>query len=349
MRLRTLFPSLSGSLLAFALAASSSSCVGGSFDPQTLVGGVRILVSRVDKPYARPGDTVTLEVLAEDGRADRSRPMKVYWVPLPCVNPPNDLYFACFAALNPSAAPGGDGGVPEVPPFLRPGTDVTPFLKEGTTYSFDLPRDIIATHPVVPGADAPYGLAFGFAIACAGRVRITELDPESGNPQSIPIGCFDDEGNQLGPSEYVLSFARVYAYDELVNTNPVIDGVTLDGTPVNVSEGIVVDRCPEDAAECPKHELGVLVPDTSWEPRPGEPDGEGRPRHELVYANYYYTRPVGSFDAEGKVLFDTFKGRVPESENELIPAATPGKGLVWIIVQDNRGGATWVRLPVYVR
>jgi hypothetical protein len=346
MRARAAFPRV----LAFALAAASSSCVGGSFDPQTLVGSVRVLVARVDKPYARPGDTVTVEVLAEDGRTDRTRPMKVYWVPLPCVNPPGDLYYSCFAALSPNAARSPDAGVPPVPPFIRPGADITAFLKEGSSYTFDLPKDIVSSHPVVAGADAPYGLAFAFAIACAGRVRIGELDASSQNPQAIPIVCSDDEGNALGPSEYVLSFARVYAYDELSNANPVIDGVTLDGKPVSTNEGIVVDRCPKDAAEdaC-KHDLAVLVPDSSWEPRPGEPDGAGRPRHELVYSNYYYTRPVGSFDADGKVLFDTFKGRVEPSANQLIAPEAPGQGTVWIIVQDNRGGASWVRLPVYVR
>jgi hypothetical protein len=346
MRARASFAVLAG----VAFAAASSSCVGGSFEPQTLVGSVRVLVARVDKPYARPGDRVTVEVLAEDGRADRSRPMKVYWVPLPCVNPPGDLYYSCFAALNPSAARAPDAGVPELPPFLRPGADITPFLVEGTRYSFDLPKDIVTAHPIVAGADAPYGIAFAFAIACAGRVRITELDPASDNPQSIPIGCTDDEGNALGPSEYVLSFARVYAYDELSNANPVIDGVTLDGKPINPSEGIVVDRCRADAgADACKHDVAVLVPDASWEPRPGAPDGEGRPRHELVYATYYYTRGVGSFDADGKVLFDTFKGRVEPSANQLVPADVPGRGTVWIVVQDNRGGASWVRLPVYVR
>src|SRR5262245_51429391 len=82
-----------------------AACGVGDFDPQSKVDAVRILASRADKPYAKPGDAVHVEVLAVDQRADRSRPMTLYWIPFVCMNPLNDAYYACFAPKG-----GADGG-----------------------------------------------------------------------------------------------------------------------------------------------------------------------------------------------------------------------------------------------
>jgi hypothetical protein len=71
-------------------------------------GGVRILASSADHPYAVPGQAVRVDVLAYDGRslAERSTsPMHVYWLPLVCENPAQDAYYACFEQF---ASP--DGG-----------------------------------------------------------------------------------------------------------------------------------------------------------------------------------------------------------------------------------------------
>ena len=53
------------------------------FEPANSVSGVRIMASRADKPYAVPGDTVNIEVLAYDGRKDKSRAMRISWIPFP--------------------------------------------------------------------------------------------------------------------------------------------------------------------------------------------------------------------------------------------------------------------------
>jgi hypothetical protein len=62
-------------------------------------GGVRIIASSTDHPYAVPGQAVRVDMLAYDGRsaADRNTsPMHVYWFPLVCENPALDAYYACF-------------------------------------------------------------------------------------------------------------------------------------------------------------------------------------------------------------------------------------------------------------
>jgi hypothetical protein len=91
---------LSTSLVCGALALA---CGPAGFPDQNIVTSVRILAARSDLPYAPPGATVHTEVLAVDGRDGSAKvPMRVYWLPFVCVNPPNDAYYACFAALEPN-------------------------------------------------------------------------------------------------------------------------------------------------------------------------------------------------------------------------------------------------------
>jgi hypothetical protein len=48
-------------------------------------------------------------------------------------------------------------------------------------------------------------------------------------------------------------------------------------------------------------------------------------------------------------LFDTRSGRVSESEVIFRAPADPMDGTMWIVVHDNRGGASWVVLPIHSR
>ncbi|MEO8874831.1 MAG: hypothetical protein ABI461_04515, partial [Polyangiaceae bacterium] len=50
---------------------SMASCGPSDFDPETLINTVRIMGSKASEPYAAPGDTVDLEVLAYDGRPQK--------------------------------------------------------------------------------------------------------------------------------------------------------------------------------------------------------------------------------------------------------------------------------------
>lgn len=322
-----------------ALLFALFTACGGQFAPQTLVQSVRVIVARADKPFARPGDTVHIEALVADERKIKPQPMKNYWIPFQCNNPRSDLYYACFSAFAPGSQPPGSQPPPMLPPFLRPGADITGFLKEGTTFDVTIPPDIITSHEVTPGAIAPYGLTILFFIACAGRVRIANIDPMSQNPQVRPIQCTDNDGNELGPDDWVFAFTRVYVYDSLTNTNPVISSITLDGQPVDPNLGITVTPC--QSKKCQTYKLAAEVPDSSWE---AVQDG-----HEAVYSTFYYSAPVGKFDSDGRINFDAAKGRVDDHAVELTPKEVPGEGKIWVIVQDSRGGASFVELPVHVK
>src|SRR5258708_39776670 len=95
------------SLLVCFGAWAASSCAPGGFQDSTLINSVRILASSADRPYAKPGSTVTLQLLAYDGRAEQPSPMRISWLPFVCDDPPNDAYYGRFQQI----ARGGAGGI----------------------------------------------------------------------------------------------------------------------------------------------------------------------------------------------------------------------------------------------
>jgi len=342
--------------LALVAALLVAACVGGQFDPQSKVDSVRLFASRADKPYARPGEIVNIDVLATDARKDKTRPLKILWVPFICMNPRDDLYYLCFAppevrgdggAILPTFDAGTSDASVNIPTdgtLFRPGIDLSDLLPSGPRFSFTMPLDAIQPRRTTK---TPYGLAIAFAIACAGRVETVERD-EEGGPQQVPIACFDENNQKLPPSDYVLGITRVYAYDTRVNNNPVIDGATFDGKPVDPAVGISVDRCTAAKKEdCPKLKLNVSVPATSWEIQEEAFDADGNPLREQIWVTYYAS--TGQMGSDARLLYDTTGGAIEGSDVEYQASQVYEDGHIWAVVHDNRGGAEWVDFPVHVK
>lgn len=356
-------------LVVLALAAMSAlfAC-GNDFDPASKVDSVRLFAVRADKPYARPGETVTLEALFTDARKEKPRAAKLYWIPVLCLNPREDLYFLCFAPpgdggrqagatrlipLGPLAAASADGGADAAAaagaaggnPFasIPTGIDLAPFLPQGPTFSFRMPEDAVQPREVI---SAPYGLALVFNILCAGRVEFAARDAVGG-VQQVPVLCTDENGVKLPPSDYVIGISRVYAYGERVNTNPVIETLTFEGKDVVPAEGITVERCTaERERDCKENKLGTRVSESSWEENPSEVEREG-PLREQIWVGYY--SDIGKFDSEARLLFDTRQGRVSESDVTFRAPKNIIDGTLWAVVHDNRGGLSWIIVPLHVR
>lgn len=345
-------------LSAIAGLAAIASC-GGGFDPQSRVDSVRILATRADKPYAKPGEAVTLEALFTDARRDKPRAAQNYWIPLVCMNPAQDAYYACFAP----SLDGGAGGARLVPagPLADAGSlardaggaapglgsiptdvDLAPLLPQGPTFSFIMPGDAIEPRL----GSAPYGLAIVFNILCAGRVTFASRDPSAG-PQQVPLRCTGDDGVQLSPKDYVIGISRVYAYGDRANTNPVIEKATLEGGDVTIAAGITVEPCrAKKRADCKDNKIDVRVSDGSWEENPDE-SGHAQGRREQLWVDYY--SDTGEFTDDARLLFDAKKGRVSESENKYHAPGAPAEGTMWAVVHDNRGGVSWIVIPLHVR
>jgi hypothetical protein len=353
-----------GLILLGALAVFA--CGGEGFDPASKIDSVRMFVVKADKPYAKPGETVTLEALFTDARKDKPRVAKVYWIPILCLNPQDDLYYLCFAPpgdggrqagstrlvpVGPLAdagagggADGGAGAFGGANPFanIPTGVDLAPFLPQGPTFSFRIPDDAVK---VREGID-PYGLAIVFNVLCAGRVEFAARD-ESGGVQQVPVLCTDENGVKLPPSDYVIGISRVYAYADRINTNPVIEALTLEGKDVLPAQGITIERCTEEKEkDCKENKLGIRVSDSSWELNPSEVTREGELR-EQIWVDWY--SDIGKLDSESRLLFDTRQGRVPESDVTYRAPKEPTDGTLWGVVHDNRGGAAWIFVPLHVR
>jgi hypothetical protein len=326
----------------------ASACGNTDFDPQGKIDSVRILSSKADKPMAKPGDTVNLDLLVVDGRLEKKTPVRTAWIPLPCLNPPEDLYYLCFVqALGASMGMGGGGPAAAMAAeLLKPGADITDRLPQGSKFSFRVPDNAIVARP---RAKTPYGLMIYFNIACAGRIRVDAIDPAKG-PQQIPFYCSDEAGTRLPPSEYVVGFTRVYVYPDRSNVNPEVTGLTWQGQPVDLQKGIEVERCLTqgvDKEKCPEVKLGVEIADGAQEINQGELDLEGRPAKEIVWATYYST--AATFEGDVRLLFDARTGRVADPTIRVYPTDTAKAGALWVVTKDNRGGTSWLEVPLNVK
>ncbi len=367
MRTKLAIPAL---LVVVALAALSAvlACGETGFDPASKVDSVRLFVVRADKPYARPGDTVTLEALITDQRKVKPREAKLYWIPILCLNPREDLYYLCFAPPGDGGrqaggtrlvpvgafadagaaavdAGGADaGGLSGPNPFasIPTGVDLAPFLPQGPSFTFRIPDDAVQARA---GSD-PYGLAIVFNVLCAGRIEFVARDP-SGGAQQVPVRCAGEDGETLPPSDYVIGISRVYAWNERVNTNPVIEKVTFEEKDVGIAQGITLEKCTADREkDCKENKIGIRVSDSSWESNPAEVTREGVLR-EQIWVDYY--SDIGKLESDSRLLFDAREGRISDSDVVFRAPKAPIDGTLWAVVHDNRGGAAWIVVPLHVR
>ncbi len=310
------------------IALASLSC-GVTFSPPSLVSTVRILAIQANPPYAAPGTPVELQILAVDGRAAQPQTMTVAWLPQACIDPPADTYYACYAPLA---------------SILQPGQDITSSLTSGSTFSFTMPDDVITNHGAAPTSD-PYGLAFTFAVACAGKIEYVGFSSQ--NPSANPLGCFDESGNALDANSFVFAYSTIYSFTDRTNSNPVISNLTFNGNAVDPTAGITVSTCTAaDTKKCPTSDIDTVVPASSQEPDPGTLDASGNPLKEQIWVDYYVTG--GSVSAEAVILYDASLGPLPSSPTKLTAPNAAAELMLWAIVRDNRGGVSWVQVPLHV-
>ncbi len=306
---------------------------GSDFAPKNQVSAIRILAARADQPYARPGESVHVEGLVHDGRSAPASPMRVFWFPAPCVDPVGVGYFGCF---------------PYFEALFPVGVDLTPTLVEGRDVTVTIPQDALANVVVRPGQRERFATAYVFMVACAGHV---ERIPRRGDlgPNALPVACFDASGRQLDPDEFVFGYTRVFVFEERRNAIPSLDGVTFEGKPVDVAAGIVTGTCVKDdkTRECKTVKLDVVFSDAAAEVDPDNVDENGKVGRETIYVDWFTS--IGKFKTDRKILFDGQLGRTPKSAIELSPPNGAGKGTVWAVLHDNRGGTSWLEFPIEIR
>jgi hypothetical protein len=354
----TALPSAKAALLFLGVLLSGC---GPDFDPPDQLHSLRILGVEKDLPYAKPGQTVKLQMLWEDASASAGRPIQIVWS-AGCTNPAGDLYYSCFTQ------PGLLGS-------MMPGdTPVT-----GDTTQIAIPDDIISTHAAqTTENNAPYGITFVFFVACAGKlVPVTRTDVTS-----FPIGCQDDAGNLLGSDDFVAGYTSIYSFQKFTNNNPVISGFEFNGTPLNLTtipgaycggadgpdctpiaeESTVptidctvmprdprcVPTCSDDGKKpCPAYAIRPTVDKT--DPLNQDQDDVsvmqlGHPVGEQMWIDYY--TDGGGFKSSVRLLNDATTGWNDDYGTDFYAPKDAKASRVWALVHDNRGGVAWAGITV---
>jgi hypothetical protein len=303
------------------VALSLLSC-GSDFKPASQVLGVRLLATQASAPIAKPGETVTFKALAIDARAAKREPMRVFYLPSLCVNPKNDDQAQCYPSLG--------AGLPQ--------GDLTGKLREGETTEYVVPQG-------ADRADAEaYGIAFAFVIACAGHVEF--VGNNAAYPTAPPFACVDMQGQRVNTDDFVFGYARIYIQDQLRNSNPILQALSVGGTRVDVNAGFDLARCTEtEDALCPETKVDLQVPDESQEIDILASTPTRLVREEIT-ASYFVTG--GRMKFETTIVYDARSGKTEDSSNAIVAPKLAGVYALHAVVRDNRGGVSWQTIPFRV-
>jgi hypothetical protein len=358
-------------LSAFALLACA-----GELDRASEINNLRVLAVQKSLPYANPGQEVELRMLWHDGHRGEARPIQRTWVS-GCFNPPGDQFFACFSELARSLGaialtPGAEFdarqflNLDEGERLCSDESQPATCIGSGDSFTFQLPPELIEAHvPPVDPLMPPYGLAYVFFAACAGELA---LAPPS-DQLAFPLWCVDERGEPLGADHFVAGYSAIYAFDELRNRNPLIEGFVFDQGPVdaacigveclNVAPALAecsaasiadVPVCTRsDPEDCPHYSLYPDVPPDSIEIDEVTSGRASQQLYEHMWIKYYVDR--GSVSSEVRLLSDATTGPVPAptyATKFRAPGST-GPVNVWAVVHDSRGGVNWARIEVCVR
>jgi hypothetical protein len=210
-----------------------------------------------------------------------------------------------------------------------------------------MPADAVSAAQPHPHANDRYGVALAFVIACAGHVEYLPPDPNTQSPSATPFGCFDEAHRALGADDFVFAFKRVYSFADRRNANPAVPSLSYGGAAVDPATGVTIGHCrANDEKNCAKTTVDVRLPDSTWEVDPANIDANGHVAHETIWVDYYAT--AGRFAKDEKLLFDAHSGRVSPAGDDFVAPLSPGAQTLWAVVQDNRGGASWVAVPLNV-
>ena len=288
------------------------------FDPGSRVTSFRVLAQQVDEPFAKPGETVNVTSLSYD---PAGRP--VTWAWAACINPASASVTGCIDKIAQQSSQSGAS------PILAQGLEMSSF-------TYTIPDDALDAIPESAQSGALVGL---LSVACPGDLSLTP------GKDGFPFQCLElGTGRELALDEYVVGLKRVQLRTADRNLNPVVERVTFDGRDWPEGEVKVVTACDTDGndykkcSDASKHQVGAIPTAASVESGSTQ---FGAPFTEQVIIEYYATE--GIFEYEIKVAV------VPETHWAARNAAS-GKDLsLWMVVHDDRGGASWTQRQVHVQ
>lgn len=327
--------------LSIALGLSSLAC-GEGFDPANEIRSLRVLGVHKDRPYAAPGESVTMRLVYHDGSPEAPRDLSLLW--LTCVNPPGDLYWGCFEQFAALAEAGE-----------------APTIAVGDTLTFDVPEDIVTSRPPPAPGNPQYGVGVAFFAICAGELGFEVLDE-----RSLPLVCRGPTGEPRGPDDFVAGYTMLYSFaGGFENENPIVTGFRIGGVDVEPdcidAECVEAESVPPDcdadstdarclpvcAGDCPELEVRPIVDPASAERDEVSAHYFGRDVWEQMWINYYVEG--GTLTKSERLLSDPQTGWYDDYGAKFTPPSEAGPVRIWAVVHDNRGGASFVRVTVAAR
>ena len=304
--------------VGFFLGLSSLLGCAAEFDPGSRVNSFRVLGQQMDLPFAKPGETVNISSLSYDpsGRS-------VTWAWGACVNPEASTVEGCMNKIATDAATSGSSAI------LAQGAELSNF-------SYTVPTSALDSLPEGAKATAMVGI---LSIACPGDLSIEQ------DSNSLPFSCKETgTGRVFALDEYVVGLKRIQVRGTDRNQNPQIEQVSFDGAEWPEAEVKQVIACDTDnndykpCADDTKHKIGARPTAASVESGRTE---FGVDFTEQVIIEYYATE--GVFENEIKIAAEPETGWAARK-------AASGKDLtLWMVVHDDRGGATWAERHVHVQ
>jgi hypothetical protein len=287
------------------------------FDPGSRVQSFRVLGQEMDVPFAQPGETVNVTSLSYDPQG-----RTVSWAWAACVNPDSATVQGCFDKIAEDAQKSGTS------PVLAQGAEMSDF-------SYTVPANALDSLPESAKPSALIGIA---SVACPGDLSI-----EAG-PNHLPFTCKEaGTGRAMALEEYVIGVKRIQVRANDRNENPVIEQVFFDGEEWPEDEMKTVKACNTDdnqykpCADDTKHEITARP--TAGSVQSGTTEF-GVAFTEQVIIEYYATEGVFEYDV--KIAADPKTGWAARK-------AASGKDLtIWMVLHDDRGGATWAARRVSV-
>lgn len=311
MRRAAVYLVLAGALLA----------CGETFQPSTVVDGFRVLGIRAQPAEVKPGETTEVSALVVDP-SDPTRRNTMLWIA--CDPDPFDLGRSACSELSQFADPSSlvqstDGGTPSFPP----GMNVIGFGERAFyTPSPDLFSQLDAGDPRRTSGTLAQVLLLAVAEEVSPAAPREELDALL-------------ERVRTGEVPSITAIFRIRVSDAPTpNQNPEIGPLFVDGRPI--PEGAHVTFRPTDqmlmrftAPEASMEKFSVLLP-----------EGVVEERTERFIASPYTTG--GRFNLTRlavnepvETVFTAPGGRDDD------PVPEPGRGRLWFVYRDTRGGQAW--------
>ncbi len=305
-----------GSLGSLGLLATTS--CAPDFDPVSRVVTLRVLAQQTDLPFAKPGETVNISSLSYDPQG-----RTLNWAWAACVNPAESTVQGCLDKIADDATATG------TPIILAQGPDMSHF-------SYTVPSDALSSLPEKARPAAQIGV---LSVACPGDLS---LQTDSNN---LPFTCREPgTGRALALDEFIFGMKRIQVRQTDRNQNPIIEQVTFDGADWPEGEVKQVTACDTDnndykpCSDASKHKISARPSAASTESGTTE---FGVAFSEQVIIEYYATD--GVFEYEIKIASSPETGWAARK-------AASGKDLtLWMVVHDDRGGATWAQRQVHVQ